>query len=204
MTSMSTFLKTFNAPWPVRFAGFESNTAILQSQGWDLSAEQMIDRAAIRLALRHEAAGLYAVSAPVDYRYFVRLDDLKAGISNRTVQPFQIVCMGSGIRFRILPEFRALSFQAVSGIPEAEMSTEISIEDAIPFRKLSMDAPEIIMDPKRVPELMDIILKLQDPRQVEIREKRRREAYRSRDGEKIPDNMRPISDIRAQIITLAG
>lgn len=203
MISMSTFLRTYNPPIPVRFAGFESNTLRLQESGWDLSVERMQNRDSMRLALRHERAGLYAITR--DVSTMCMMDMARGGDWWKMIE-FEVIWCGSGGRFHIMPQMGALNFKPVSGIPEFDECEykDVDFRDAIPFRTINADpASEIIVAPDSVPELLEMILKLQDPRQAEIRERRRREAFRDKTGERITE-MRPVSDIRAQIITLAS
>lgn len=204
MISTSTFLRTYNPPIPVHFAGFSSTTFELQRAGWDLSVERDQWKDAMRLALRHEAAGLYALTSHVTLR------DMYAMPSDpnwwQKIPPFQVVWCGSNARFQVMPHMGSFNFAPVSGIPEfAQVSyKDIDFRDAIPFRKISMDlTSEIIIDPNSVPELMSMILKLQDPKQMEIREKRRREAFKDKQGQPM-EEMRPITNIQAQIVTLVG
>jgi hypothetical protein len=207
MISTQSFLKTHNPVCPVFFAGFESNTYALQKAGWALSMEQLVDRAACRLAMKHEASRIFAISHPVSYeRMHFMAQPMGAGWREVPPLRFDIMWMGTGASFRIFAEPRSMNFQAVDAMPSFEQTTkEIRFEDAIPFRPLNNDAPEIVIAKQSVQELMELILKIQDPVQKDIRERRRKEAWRaSEDGNQYSEGYRPQADILAQVISIAG
>lgn len=185
----------------VHFAGFESDTLQLQHAGWELSMEQLqvYDGVQLRMALKHEAGRIFAITHPVSSRAMYML------ASAASPPPiFNIAWVGNEARFMIFPQPRAMAFSAVSAVPEYERTTEIKFEDAIPFRPLNHSAPEIVIAQQSIPELMELVLKLQDPKQKEIRESRRKEAWRrGESGYEHSEGYKPASDIRAQIISLA-
>jgi len=199
---MQNFLRTRNPICRVHFAGFESDTLRLERAGWQLSMEQVqdYDGVRLRLALRHEAGRIHALSHVVTAQAFYRAQLEK--VWEHIV--FNIAWVGNDARFHVFPQPRPLDFKAVSAVPEFTRSQEIRFEDAIPFKPLNMDAPEIIVPPQSVPELMDMILKLQDPRQAEIRARRRREAWKAGAEPGASDGYSPAADIKAQIISLSA
>jgi hypothetical protein len=190
-----------NYPCEVHFAGFHSNTLELQKAGWMLSMEQLPHRATLRLAMRHERAGLNALSADISYNVMAYMAQRGGYIDPRALS-FEIIWMGAKAYFEIMST-RSLAFHAIDAVPQWESPERIAFEDAIPFRPLNDDAPEIVVPQHSVPELMEMILKLQDPTQKEIRERRRREAFREEARRSIPESYNPAADIKAQIITLA-
>jgi hypothetical protein len=201
---MSNFLRARNPICQVRFAGFVSTTLELERAGWQLSAEQQWDRAAVRLAMKFEKGGIYAITNAVSFNHFAAA---QGQASNLT---FDVVWMGNDGRFHIMPEPRALNFRSISAMPEFEELqswTEVKFEDAIPFKPLNHEAPEIIVAPDKVAEIMDLILKAQDPKQAEIRARKRTEAWRAlQEPGRLVDagGYAPAADIRAQIISLAS
>ncbi len=187
----------------VFFAGFQSTTLDLQRAGWQLSMEQHFsyDGLSLRLALKHEAGRVLAITHPVSSYHLHRA----MGFKEMAPIDFQIAWIGNDARFHIMAEMRPMSFNPISAIPEFQDIKDLSFEEAIPFRPLNPNAPEIIIPPSSVPELMDMILKLQDPKQKEIRDNVRRDAWRRDVGAKIGDEgYKPAADIKAQIIALAG
>jgi hypothetical protein len=199
---MQSFPRIINPISTVHFAGFESTTYRLQKEGWQLSMEQSYEHASLRLAMKHERARLYAISAPVEYQYFHYMKTRYG--SEPPPITFNIIHMSGSIQLH-LPQSRPVSFMAIDATPTWSEDRVVSFEDAIPFRPLNAEAPEIIVPPQSVPELMELVLKLQDPKQAEIRKNRRREAWAA--GERAhydSQGYNPASDIQAQIITLVS
>lgn len=197
----------------VKFAGFESNTLALQKNGWAVTMEEQPDfsRAGklIRLYLKHEKARLHAVTNTWNFEYsFVY--KMMENPDWTQFCTFEVIHVANDIRFHIIPvSSRGFGkFSAIDCMPQFERSEEKSITDIVPFRTISMEAPELVVDPAKVNEIFDMILKAQDPKQAEIREKRRRESwYENQEARIIPDAFDGYDarkDIRAQIISLAG
>lgn len=205
---------------PVRviFAGFESDTLTLGQAGWDLSLEQHMSmstpRPQLRLAMRHGSKenALYAITHPVDVRHTDILGAHHDGFKLKSFYEsivFMVAHIQTGISFRtVMPEHSraGASFLRDSFMPfdpTPQKLTEEEIKD-FKFFKVAKEPQELIVDPKQVHELLDMILKMQGPEQKEIRARDRsranHEAYRS--GEMF--NTKPAHTVQAQIITLAG
>lgn len=189
----------YNAPVPVYFAGFESTTLALQSQGWDFSMERSFERMSFRLAMRHEGAGLQAISSHVEFDFLSRNEiDWY-----RRFPGFRIVWMGSKAQFHVMPEMRAMKFEAYDAIPQFHSYERISFEDAIPFKTMRNDeSKEIVIAQENVEELLEKIIKMQDPKQAEIRKRKRDEAKRYQNA--TMENVRPLSNVLASVITIAS
>lgn len=202
MTFTQNFLRTFNPICQVYFAGFESDTLRLQRAGWQLSMEQLYDRNMLRLAMKHEGARLHALSAPVSYQAMALLNP---NYQQPVPIEFQIQYMASNMQFEIHPVRGSMSFAAVDAYPTFEEIKRVRFEDAIPFKPINHEASEIVIARESVPELMQRILELQDPKQAEIRQKLRKEAWRKGEpGNLFSEGYKPAADIMAQVITLAG
>jgi hypothetical protein len=215
---MPQFPRVTSRRCPVFFAGFKSDTATLQNNGWDLSMEQLNNfahaRSELRLAMRHEKAGLYALSAPVAWdqrrEYAYQTSMREPGYVHQTALgadwdyslTFQIIYVGSNARFQIIPQSRAMFFQPIDAFPAVEQVQELDFDQAIPFRTISAEAPELVVDPDKVGQIMELILKAQSPKQAEIRQETRRRAWRERDATSQGYDAR--ADIRAQIVSLTA
>lgn len=184
----------------VFFAGFESNTLALQRAGWQLSIEHMQHMDSFRLAMKYEPARLFAVTHAVTFHVMELMRNPYAAAEHLI---FNVACIGNGLRFQIIPNMGPMAFTPFDATPAFTQTEVHSIEDLIPFRPVNPDAPEIVIAPSSVPELMDMILKLQDPKQKEIREKARKEAWRRGEaGNQHSEGYSPAADIKAQIIAM--
>ncbi len=184
----------------IRFAGFESDTMTLQRNGWQISAQQDQYRDAIRLALKHEPSRVYAVTNAVPYWQIMRLESPDA----TSHLCFEVQCIANDIRFQIMPITSAVDWFAIDAIPTVANYQERGIAEMVPFKPIGNDdVKELIIDPAKIGEIMDMILSSQDSKQKEIRENRRREAWRSGVGSKVDDiGYNPHRDIKAQLIAI--
>lgn len=199
---MQNWARTFSPLCPVFFAGFESNTYQLQREGWQLAYEHAYGIDGIRLALKHEKAGLYALTVPVAMS---AVHAWRHGDHGATI-PFHVQYMGSNARLQIIPVRTSMkSWNAFDATPEMCWDVrELTFDELIPFRPLSADAPEIVIPQGNVSELLALALQMQDPKQKEIRERQRKQALRDVQSGAATEGYDPRGDIRAQIITLAG
>ena len=211
-----------NCPVKVRFAGFESTTTQLANAGWDLSMEQehSYDGLNIRLAMRHgdRDAAFYGISAPTRVPFDMMLQMRSIAFEQPQMFHkfyeticFDIIHIGQGIKFRVFPEQRPV--MAFSPFDASPMLEELRTEDFdirhFQFFKSAPAAKELIVDPKTVPELLDLVLKIQSEtnKDIKARERSRENLERMRsgdfDGGDLRGNLRPHSTVQAQIITLA-
>lgn len=192
---LASFIK--NPICKVLWAGWETDTLALQRAGWQLAMEQDPMRDCLQLIMKHEPCRLYALSEPIQYHYF-RMNDLQTYTGDVV---FQIKWMAS--RFEVLYHADMGNFRAVNAKPmmaEVDMRRK-DIEDFNLFTPL-VDTQELLVEPKDVKECLDKILKFQSPKQQELKEKKRR-AMRRQEGE-ICDQVDPLLNVHAQIITLAS
>ena len=182
-----------SSPVKVRWAGWVSDTFALQNAGWELSAYQDPCYRAVELAMRHPRLKMYGVSNRVDNVHMERL-------GRATVLPELIMqYMSSDLRVQTVSDSIA-KFRPVDATPQI-METEIRhIDDWGIFKTLAREK-QIIVVPQSVPELLEIALKYQAPRQKELRAKRRR-AYRQFQAEvdAFTEQAEPLEDIVAQIM----
>lgn len=164
----------------VHWAGWESDTLRLQQAGWQLSMEEDVCRRVARLALKHPHFKMYGLSEMVDIN--------RSNPMNPYHQEMRLVMrqMASELVVRLMDNFS--KFQAIDAEPLFIQEEIRSIEDCRIFRPIRQAEQQIIVPKHSVPELLDQILKLQDPKQYEIREKKRKEIRRF---------MREATDIEA-------
>ncbi len=189
-------------PIKVISLGFESDTYRLSRAGWSLSVEEDIRMNGAMLAMRHDRLRMFSISKPLRVEYFLMRD------------PYLMAEMLSHICFEMegfFPDIHALkvtgvnfnNFKPIDAEPEICRQEIKSIQDFAIFKTIDK-AKEIIVEPETVAELMAEILKRQAPKQEEIREKlRKQRRYESIESMKF-DEIRPPTDIHAQIITLAA
>lgn len=203
---MQTLTGRFSSPIAkVYFEGWESDTTTLQRAGWDISSYEVPPihgRPMIRLALRHEKLRLYALTNGIELTMDMihRLHTMDR--PDATFLCFEVITMGGeGQMVTVMGEMPKTVFMPVDTFPE--YSTGYSrnyLKDMCIFRTIPTEAPELVVAPEKVHEILDLLLKAQDPKQAEIREKKRRAAW-------CPNNTEGYNaraDIRAQIVSIAG
>jgi hypothetical protein len=191
-----------NAPIEVRMAGWRSDTYTLQREGWQLSAAQRMDNMTLQLALKFPGGGHYVTNV-VDLYYFKtgqdRMDMLKhlalqvPGDSSHHAVPSSRVILHEGLSVRDFDHFKPIDATPF----HMNVEKDHKLEDLVVFRPLPTS--EIVIAPATVPQLMDQILELQDPKmKALIEEDRKREARKNLD--------RPSHKVEnhCQIISLAS
>lgn len=183
--------RILSQPCKVLMAGFESNTYLLQSQGWELSMQEDFQYCSVRMIMRHNVWKTYAVSSPVSHEFFAEA---------RMPPVFNIVMMASRLEAVVTEDFS--KYRPIDATPEiAFLEKRQSIEDFRLFKTVD-HSQDIIVDPNDVAALMEHILKIQSPKQAEIREKLRRE--KAREGMLMDLQPKAPEVMHAQIITLRG
>lgn len=155
----------------VLWAGWESDTLRLQQAGWEVSAEQSIERLNYRFAFKHPNYRIYGLTNLIKYDNFY--DAYMHGQFVNELPPLTIQYMASRMEIRLLDNLT--KFQPVDCVPNLSINEQIkSIEDFMIFRPIAKEG-EIIVAPETVPELLDLIIKKQDPKQKELRELKRKQ-----------------------------
>lgn len=189
----------------VEFLGFKSDTLSLARAGWSISAQQDFHYHGISIALKHEQARLYAISNSIDMHNILRLTQYsyiskEEATFNTT---FQIKWVQTSPIIELIRQ-PSVQWGAVDPYPSFSNRERIDIKDLIPFKTIRPDAPEIVIAPESISELMEKIIKLQDPKQKEIRDRQRKEAWRDGQGSNSFNSYNPSTNIQAQIISLVG
>lgn len=183
----------------IRWAGWESTTYQLQRCGWELSAQEEFHINSVRLALHHPQFRIYGFTSPLPYEDFY---DLRRNLPEFGLAPqvFDVQYMASKVIVQVVEDFS--TFKPIDTEPQLVTEAK-SIEDFKIFRTIG-NMPEVIVEPASVPEMLELILKYQSPKQAEIREKRRKEMRRMQEG-MIPEaqmEYNPAADYVAQVIAL--
>lgn len=155
----------------VFWAGWESDTLSLQRQGWEISSEQDIASMRFRIAIRNVNYRIYGISQLIPYEEF---REVYTGDNyNGNTPPIYIQYMASRMEINIMDDLS--KFEPVDALPSVIINKQRkNIEDFMMFRPIGK-ANEIIVSDYEVKELMDMITKKQDPKQAEIRERKRKE-----------------------------
>lgn len=199
-----------NAPIKVYLAGFQSDTITLQQNGWQMSVEfiqnGMIDAVQQRVAFKHEGIQQYALGI-YDFNYRYIMSGRRESLDYLSQIGIQISCVSPMIRFQVIPMRQVSSifrFDPVGGLPEWK---EIDLEDIAVFKPIKLDDTfDVVINQKDEMDLMKIILSKQDHKQAEIRQRRKREAFRMGQSGLYEPNIKDKQneDIKCNIITVAS
>jgi len=183
-----------NRPIRLNWAGWQSDTATLQQHGWSFSAEQNIAAMQMRLAMRHERHQIFGLTAPMDY------DFMGAAYCWDHHSQFEmpIQFMASRLTAQIM-ENRATAFAPIDCQPMVIPERRIErIEDFAHFAPPLVRTQEIILPEEDVGDLLDRILKMQQPDRIaRIKDKMRHEPGRMIDAV-------PRQKFHAQILSIAA
>lgn len=179
----STFLR--NPVCRVRFAGFTSDTLTLQQAGWQVAAQQDVERGSVGLCLRHKS-GWYAVTNHVGYSELLR-SSLREPMRSMLVNygsgefalTFDVVTFSSDVRMAYMVQPSSVAWNAVDCFPQATAMSvhEHKLEDLVPFLPLNHNAEQIIVAPESVPQVLDLLLKCQAPAAAERRQRDKARAW---------------------------
>jgi len=195
----------------VYWAGWESDTLRLQKAGWELSTEQDIYRQSIRMAFRNTGYNIYGISNPISREECLDMKSMfinghpRSDLVFNYFPPLTINYMAS--RMHVELREHSMEFMPIDATPAFETREVKSIEDFQIFRPIG-NPKELIVTPDSVPELLELIMKKQDPKQFEIREKKRKEwrkftrEINQAESISVEERIDPASSIVAQLITI--
>jgi hypothetical protein len=148
-------------PVPLNWGGWTTDTFTLQQQGWSLSAEQDIDRMAMRLALRNERAGMYGITERVNWDYLRFAEDRMANLPMLRVH-----LMGRDIQ--IQHEMGAVSnWNPIDAQPQFSVQQRTRLEDFAHFAPAHTRTQQLIVPEETVDDLMSRILEMQQGPRIE-------------------------------------
>lgn len=169
------FLQNFRILNPIlklHWAGWEATTPTLQRAGWEISVEQDIQYRTIQFVLRHSVYKIYALTDRIDLDYMeVARIPFNTVLENMVIN---VIYMSSKLEVRA--HMNPLRFSPLNAEPEYNTCFEFKdIEDFKIFAPIQIPQHKIIIDPNNAELMLSRILELQDPKQKEIRYKRRKE-----------------------------
>lgn len=183
-------------PLQVEWAGWRTDTYRLQQAGWTLNAEQDYFQNRMRLAMRHEGMSLMAMSCYTDFHFERYARDPMA----RDYPLFVMQAMGREVNIHEHGRIdRDFMFAPVDAQPCMTTHKITRLEDLAHFAAPLVRCNEVIIPEESVPELMERILKLQQPARTD---RIRAELRRGQEGRMVTDE--PQQKFHAQIISLAA
>ena len=136
---------------------------------------------------------------PIRLRYGELMDKVLDGVELHSAY----LC--PNIQARILPMNASVSLSPVDMRPTFVAAETLAIEDFAVFKPIHVAEDfEIYLNKKDESEILDLLLKKQDPRQKEIRENRRHRAWQDRSFVEEPKGYDPYSEISMQLIIVGG
>lgn len=180
--------RILSRPLRVHWAGWETTTFELQKRGWKLSACQDVHRGRMQIAMRHAGARIEGITEPLGYDYEEAMDPRRRGYVEGRVLRVQMI--GEAVSMHISGELPA-AWGPIDAEPRYAPEFKVTrLEDLAHFAGPLIRTNEIIVPEESVPELLERILKLQQPARTErIRDELRGEH-------------RPEQKFHAQIISL--
>lgn len=181
--------RLLSRPLRVHWAGWETTTFGLQKAGWKLSARQDIQGSRLQLALRHDGVGIEGITNEISYRFEQALDmrerDYVENIQLRVQR-----MLGETVIVHQAGDF-SVQFSPIDAEPRFQPEFRATrLEDLAHFAGTLIRTNEIIVPEESIPELLEKILKLQQPARIaRIRDEMRGEH-------------RPEQKFHAQIISL--
>jgi hypothetical protein len=164
--------RILSEPVRLHWAGWESDTRRLQQAGWAISAEQDIPGATMRLAMRHEGCHIQGLTDRVPWSYMQETD---FRVRPPLVLPVRF--MASRFHVELIETPSICSFRPIDAQPQFTRSEIRSLDDLAHFAVPLARTQEIVLPEESVPELLERILKLQQPARTDrIRRQLREEA----------------------------
>jgi len=188
--------RMINPPIKIYFDGFDSDTYRLGRSGWEVHATQDDYLRHIGFMLIHKKTGLYLETSKVRADLQAMAYDPQS--LNLFIQKceFRPTAMDRSTRIEFRGGNPYESYQHVDHIPQMVEFEFKSIEDFFLFQPKARK--EIIVDPVDVAEMMKLILKKQNPKMQEIREKERKRTRRE-----IGDMTQPKIVSHAEILSVS-
>lgn len=166
--------RLLSRPLRVHWAGWETNTFRLQKAGWKLSAMQDIRGSRLQLAFQHSGRRCEAISQVIDYKFEQALDmrnreyveNVVLQVDGMMADPLHVSISGSV----------NMAWGPIDCEPRYTEERIVRLEDLVHFAGPLIRTQEIIVPEESIPQLLEKILKLQQPaRMARIREELRGE-----------------------------
>lgn len=156
--------RILSRPLRVHWAGWETNTYKLQKCGWQLSAYQDVRGSRIQLALRHSGMQIEGITEQLDYRYEQALDMREREYVDSIVLKVQAM-VGETVMIHQMGEIPVWS--PIDAEPRYTERVITRLEDFAHFAGPLIRTNEIIVPEESVPELLERILKMQQPARLQ-------------------------------------
>lgn len=177
--------RIISAPIVLHWAGWKADTYSLQSAGWQLSAEEDLQRREMRIAVHHPDGGLCGVSTIVDFDYW------KYSMNNHHVpMPIDVGMQVKGMTKQILLDRMSGSVSNFFPIDAKPRFTDVSMQrELMDLRKIAHFQPapiakhEVFLKEASIEEILEMALNKQEPTQEQIRKRIIKEQELSRYGE---------------------
>jgi len=182
--------RILSRPLRVHWAGWETSTFQLQKCGWKLSAYQDIQGSRIQMAFQHSGLKIEGITGVLGYQYERALDMRERAYVDSIVLNVERM-LGDQVLIHQAGEISAL-WSPVDAEPRYTETKIVRLEDLAHFAGPLIRTNELIVPEESVPELLERILKLQQPARLE------------RIKEDLRGERRPEQKFHAQIISLPG
>ena len=190
--------RLLSRPYRVFWAGWETDTHSLQQCGWSIAAQWDMQHCGSRLALKHDAS---RVTALTDIVRDIDWENCQNPYARDGFPVFHVVTIATQIMVHT-HETRAPQFKAIDAEPQVTMESVKSLDDMGIFQIPLTRTQEVYVEQADmdVIEHLEAIKRLQAPKQAELREQSLRH-MRTEEGEYAPVD-RPQQNVMAQIIEL--
>lgn len=187
--------RILSRPIRIHWAGWETDTYKLQKSGWRLSAMQDIQGNSLQMAFEFgQGRKMQAITETIPFYYERMLDmrDYRAQDELRGLSLRVVKAISDELMIHISGQLDAPGFGPIDAEPRYTTSTIQRLEDFAHFAGPLIRTNEVIVPEKSVPELMEMILKLQQPARIE------------RIKDELRGEHRVEQKFHAQIISLRG
>jgi hypothetical protein len=190
------FPRLISRPVRVHWMGWETDTYKLQQAGWQISAEQSVERRTLRMCIKHRDADMVGLSCHMDMYHFNdrynHPDNLYGRVTETAICEMRHMARDITVHDR----HAFLDFKAIDAEPRIMMEPQgrWSLKDLLPFAEAPLVRTKALILPEaQVDDLLAAILERQaDARTAYFKDLNERERLEM-----------PSTKIHAQIISLS-
>lgn len=189
--------RLLSAPVRIHWAGWETDTYLLQQAGWSINAHQDVVRDQMRIAIEHRGVQMRGLSAGINWEYQEALRNPRFVRNGTPLIPMNV--MGRDVRVHERGNIDWSNFQPIDAQPQLIESRINSLSDLVHFAPSLARTQQIILPEDDVPAMLERILEMQNPARIE-RLKQQLDA--DREGMMIDHH--PRQKFHAQILSIAA